>query len=181
MYQPTLIVKLYGEVENDPSSDGMTMALINQEGVQWIRSWGETSQDDTAGIFGQFSEDFWVKQQGCTAAPTTPGVEMTGSLGRISLKNHFPVLDQQSMQHFVTLLQQEVEGGVLAGYPPAYIRTRDTLTEQIDLLENKGDHTAIFKNGATIAIDGDHIFADYQDTLDEKRAEQKAKRQRRNP
>ncbi|CAB9526006.1 hypothetical protein SEMRO_1763_G296000.1 [Seminavis robusta] len=50
-----LIVKLYGDVEEDPSSDGMTMALINREGVQWIRSWGDTSKDDTVSVFRQYA------------------------------------------------------------------------------------------------------------------------------
>lgn len=83
------------------------------------------------------------------------------------------------MHHFANLLQREVEGGVLIGNPPSYIKTLATLKEQIGLLKAR-DNAAVFTDGATIAIDGDRIYVEYQDELDDERTEQKAKRQRRN-
>ena len=168
-----LVVKLYGRVENDRSSDGMTMSLINRQGDQWIHSWG-VSSDDTASVFNQFCADFW----GLAAQPA-PRVETTSCVDRISLKNHYPVLDLQRLYYFANLLQQEVEGGVMSCNPPSYIKTLATLKDQIGL-SKAGDNAAVFTDGATIAIDGDRIYAEYQDELDDERTEQKAKRQRRN-
>ncbi|CAB9531107.1 hypothetical protein SEMRO_3246_G345820.1 [Seminavis robusta] len=98
-----LIAKLYGKADND--SGGMTIALINKDGVQWIRSWGDTLEDDTAGIFLAFSTDFWVAQQGRKTPPETPEVSAAGFRCHISLTNHFPVLGQENLPHFVGLPQ----------------------------------------------------------------------------
>lgn len=83
------------------------------------------------------------------------------------------------MHYFASLIQQEVEGSVMSCNPPGYIKTLATLKDQIGLLKD-GDNAAVFTDGATIAIDGDRIYAEYQDELDNERTEQKAKRQRRN-
>lgn len=164
-----LIAKLYGKADND--SDGMTMALINKDGVQWIRSWGNTLEDDTSSIFRAFSTDFWVVQQGRSAVPETPEVSAAGFQCHISLKNHFPVLGQENLQRFVGILQRETEGGVL-GAPPEYTTTRDALVEQLHLLEIQEDN-AIFVDNATIPIDSDRIYGDYQRSLRTSRAKRR--------
>ena len=164
-----LIAKLYGKADND--SDGMTMALINKDGVQWIRSWGNTLEDDTAGIFRAFSTDFWVAQQGRETPPKTPEVSAAGFQCDISLTNHFPVLGQENLQRFVRLLERETEGGMLTA-PPEYTTTRDALVEQLRLLQNQEDN-AIFVKDATITIDGDRIYGDYQKSLRKSRAKRR--------
>ena len=64
----------------------------------------------------------------------------------------------------------------MSGHPRSYTETFSTLKEQIGLLKS-GDNVAVFTDGASIAVDGDHIHAEYQLDFDDKRAEQKAKRQ----
>lgn len=134
-----LIVKLYRKVENDRSSDGMLMSLINQEAVQWICSWGDTSEDDTASVFNTFCAEKWGLE-----APATPPVQRQ-SVVFISLENHFPVLDQRSMQDFVKLLQQELEGGVLTGAPPEYTETMEALTLAGTTLGEQGRRCSFYR------------------------------------
>ncbi|CAB9497562.1 hypothetical protein SEMRO_22_G015070.1 [Seminavis robusta] len=137
-----LIVKLYGDVEEDPSSDGTMMALINREGVQWIRSWGDTVEKDdhcwrvflrsiSEGLLGGANK----------AANKGKPQAVKGRAGWFSL----PHFDEKP----------------LSGFEPGEPATF-SLTQQAGLLE-EGDPTAIFRDDATIAIDSDCIYENYQD------------------
>lgn len=57
-------------------------------------------------------------------------------------------------------------------------KTLNTLKEQIGLLETQDKAT--FCTNATIGINGNHIYRECQDNLDDKHTEQKAKCQRFN-